>query len=158
SGDNRLGLVAVGQNLEPSGLPGSGAWLLGLNSDGVGSATASNGTGLYGLGNNQTTVYTGDTGAGVGGTGNYVEPLGSSTRAADGIGVLGVGTSTQSYTLPPVISGTSGAGVAGTGTMIGVFGHATDETNGFGFVTYGDMYIGGDFYGPRGISTNQFSV
>lgn len=163
SGNGRIGLVAAGQNLDLRSLAGSGATFTGLSSGAASFAASANGTGIQGAGNNEITVYTANNGAGVAGTGSYVGTFGTSTRAGDGIGIVGVGNATQTYTLPPTISGTGGAGVAGTGTKIGVFGHAVDN-NGYGVYSSGNLHATGTItsdqpiIAPRGIITDVFVV
>src|SRR5690554_5477615 len=56
SGNNRNGLVALGQNLDPLIFAGTGAVLYGRSSGGSGWADNNGGTGLIGVGNDITTA------------------------------------------------------------------------------------------------------
>ncbi len=159
SGD-RVGLLAIGQNLGPVSFPGTGAILYGLQSGGSGWANNINGTGLIGAGNSIGLASLAENGSGVAGTGSTVGVYGKANQTTDGIGVIGVGNNLVTYVVP---SGVQGAGVAGTGTNIGVFGHATDA-NGYGVYSSGNMYVQGTITvtspitAPRGIITDGFIV
>lgn len=154
---DRVGLLAIGQNLGTITFAGTGGILYGTLSGGSGFATDGNGTGLIGAGNNITTANTPAVGSGVAGTGNTVGVYGKGIQIADGIGVVGSGNNGLTYTIPA-----NGAGVAGTGVNIGVFGHATDAA-GFGvyssgnFHATGDITNGGDITTTGDVAGNGFS-
>lgn len=135
---DRVGLLAIGQNLGPIAFAGTGGILYGSLSGGVGFANSATGTGLIGAGNNITTANTPAVGSGVAGTGNTVGVYGKGIQVADGIGVVGAGNNLATYTIPA-----NGAGIAGTGVNIGVYGHATDAA-GFGVYSSGDSHTQGN--------------
>lgn len=139
SGANRIGLIAIGQNLNPLTFAGTGAILYGRESGGAGWAENGMGTGLIGVGNTITTASLAQNGSGVAGTGNSVGVYGKANSAANGIGVIGLGNNLGIYNIP----GNLGAGVAGTGNNIGVFGHATDSA-GYGVYSSGNLHVTGN--------------
>ena len=135
---DRVGLLAIGQNLGILTFPNTGGLFYGNLSGGAGFANNATGTGLIGAGNNITTANVPLVGSGVAGTGNTVGVYGKGIQVADGIGVVGAGNNLATYTIPA-----NGAGVAGTGVNIGVYGHATNAA-GFGVYSSGDSHTEGN--------------